>query len=57
MVGVQTPVGQHIQVRIEQLPVQLVARQATPAAFTEDIQYRFGVLHCADLPAFEYPVT
>ena len=50
MVGVQTPVGQQIQMRVEQLPVQFVARQATPSARTEDTQHRFGVLHCAYLP-------
>src|SRR5260370_12538447 len=44
MVGVDAPVGHEIQVRVEQLPVQFVTRQATPPAFTEDIQYRFGAL-------------
>ena len=57
VVGVQTPIGQQVQVRVEQLPVQLIARQATPAAITEDIQYRCGALHYAYLPALEYPVT
>src|SRR3977135_3134827 len=44
MVGVQTPVGQQIYLRVEQLPIHLIQRQATPTAITEDIQYRFGVL-------------
>ena len=57
MVGVQTPVGHQIQVRVEQLPIHLIARQATPTAFTEDIKNRFGVLHYAYLPAFDCPVT
>jgi hypothetical protein len=30
--------------RVEQLPEQFIARQATPAAITEDTQYCFGVL-------------
>jgi hypothetical protein len=38
MVGVQPPVGQQVQMRVEQLPVQFLARQATPAALTQDIQ-------------------
>src|SRR6516164_140423 len=57
VVGVQPPVGQQIQVRVGQLPVQLVTRQATPAALTEDIQHRFGALHYACLPVPRYPVT
>ena len=57
MVGVDTPVGQQIQLRVEQLSIQLIARQATPAAFTEDTQYRFGVLHYAYLPALRCPIT
>jgi hypothetical protein len=44
MVGVQTPVGQQIHLRVEQLPEQLIARQATPAAITEDTQHCFGAL-------------
>jgi hypothetical protein len=39
------------------LSIQFGARQAMPPAFTEDAQYRFGVLHFAYLPVFEYPVT
>jgi hypothetical protein len=39
------------------LSIQFVARQATPPAFTEDTQHRFGVLHSAYLGLFEYPVT
>ena len=51
LVGVDAPVGQQVQLRVEQLPIQLIARQAAPAAFTEDIQDRFGALHYAYLPA------
>ena len=36
--------------RIEQLPVQPLTRQAAPAALTQDIQHRFGALHYAYLP-------
>ena len=36
LVGVQTPVGQQIQLRVEQLSVQFSTRQAAPAALTED---------------------
>ena len=53
LVGVQTPVGQSDTARVEQLSIELVARQATPPAFTEDIQHRFGVLHYAYLPALQ----
>src|SRR5580704_1394348 len=55
LVGVDATVGQQIQLRVEQLPVQLIARQPTPAAITQDTQHRFGVLHFAYLPAFGYP--
>src|SRR6266852_1838259 len=47
MVGVDLPVGQQIQVEVEHLPVQFVARQAAPASFTEDTQHRLGTLHFA----------
>jgi hypothetical protein len=57
IVRVDAPVGQQIQPGVGQLPVQLIARQAAPAAVTEDTQHRFGVLHYAILPAFGYPVT
>jgi hypothetical protein len=40
-------------VRVEQLPVQFITRQATPPAFTEDIQYRFGALHYAYPTVFD----
>ena len=50
LVGVDPPVGQQVQLRVEQLPVQFLARQALPAAFTEDTQHRFGILHFANLP-------
>ena len=56
-VGGDAPVGQQIQLRVEQLPVQLIQRQAAPAAFTEDIQHPFGVLHYAYLQVFGSPVT
>jgi len=34
LVGVDAPVGQQVQLRVEQLPIQLVQRQATRAATT-----------------------
>jgi hypothetical protein len=46
-----------VQLRVEHLPVQLIARQAAPAAITEDTKHRFGVLHFAYLSAFGYPAT
>lgn len=49
-VGVDPPVGQQIQLRVEQLPIQLLTRQLPPAAPTQDTQHRFGVLHFAYLP-------
>ena len=55
MVSVDAPVGQLIQAEVEQLPVQFCARQAAPAALTEDIQHSFGVLHFAYLPDLEHP--
>ena len=51
VVGVDAPVGQQIQLRVEQLPIQLIQRQATPASLAQDIQHRSGVLHYAYLPA------
>jgi len=44
LVGVDVPVGHQVQAGVEQLPVQFIARQASPTAFTEDTQHRFGVL-------------
>ena len=32
------------------MPIQLLTRQLPPAAFTQDTQHRFGVLHFAYLP-------
>src|SRR3954454_570079 len=57
LVGVQTPVGEQIQLRVEQLPIQSFQRQAAPSAFTQDIQYSCGLTHHAHLPAFECPIT
>ena len=53
LVGVHTPVGQQIQLRVEQLPIQFVQRQTTPAALTEDTQHRFGVSAFRIPPGFE----
>ena len=50
LVGVDAPVGQQIQLPVEQLSIQFLARQATPAAFTENTEHRFGALHFAYLP-------
>jgi hypothetical protein len=49
--GVDATVGQQIQLRVEHLPIQLLQRQATPTALTQDTQHRFGALHYAYLPA------
>src|SRR3978361_2321967 len=49
LVGVDVPVGQQVQFLVGQLPVQLRARQALPAAFAENAQHHFGWLHCASL--------
>src|SRR6266700_5413410 len=57
VVGVNPPVGHQVHLRAEQLPVQLVTRQAAPAALSEDIQNSFGFLHYAILPVIGYPVT
>jgi hypothetical protein len=42
VLGVDAPVGQQIQLRVEQLSIQLIARQASPAAFTEWIGKSFS---------------
>jgi len=39
-----------IHLRVEQLSIQFVTRQSSPAAFTEDTQYHLGALHFACLP-------
>jgi hypothetical protein len=44
------PPGEQVQLRVEHLPVQFLARQALPAALTDDAKYRFGALHFAYLP-------
>src|SRR6185437_13132749 len=56
-VGVDAPVGQQIQLRVEHLPVQFLARQAAPAALTQDTQHRCGALHYAYLTISRCPVT
>jgi hypothetical protein len=50
LVGVDAAVGQQIQLRVEHLSIQSFKRPAAPAALTQDIKHRFGVLHCAYLP-------
>src|SRR5438067_11495030 len=57
VVGVDAPVGQQIQLRIEQLSIQFVKRQATPAALTQDTQHRCGALHYTYLPIWWCPIT
>ena len=57
LVGVDAPIGQQVQLRVEQLSIDPFQRQAAPAAFTEDIQDRFGVLHYAYLAALGRPAT
>src|ERR1700736_1381836 len=49
LVGIDVPVGQVVQILIEQLPVKLLAWQALPAALAENVQNHFGCLHCASL--------
>jgi hypothetical protein len=56
LVGVDAPVGQQIQLRVEQLSIQLRARQTTLAALTQDTQNRFGALHYAYLPNWICPL-
>src|ERR1700704_5346835 len=51
LVGVDFPVRQQVQILIEHLPVQLRARQATPATLAENAQHHCGFLHCASLMA------
>lgn len=57
VVGVDPPVRQQIQLRVEQLSIQLGTRQTLPAAFAEDTKYRFGVLHFAYVPVLRCPIT
>src|SRR5690349_3393519 len=57
LVGVDVAVGQQVQALVEHLPVELVARQALPAALAEDFQYRPGILHYAYLTVPKNPVT
>lgn len=47
LVGVDVPVGQQVQLLVEHLAIQLIARQTVPASIVEDAQYRVGVLHYA----------
>ena len=48
-VGVDATVGPQEQLRIEQLPIQPLQRQAAPAAFPDDAQ------NCLERPAFRRP--
>ncbi len=43
-VGVEAPVNQQIQLRVEQLSIQLIERQTPPTTFTEDTQHRSGAV-------------
>src|SRR5689334_16528756 len=58
LVGVDAPVGHQVQVLVEHLSVELIARQAFPAALAEDFKYHFGFLHYAYLAvlAIQSPV-
>jgi hypothetical protein len=47
LIGVDVPVCHQEQVPVEQLPVNLIARQPFPAALAEDFKYHFGSLHYA----------
>src|SRR5581483_5119852 len=56
-IRVQTTVSEQIQLRVEQLPIKPFQRQATPSAFTQDTQDRFGFSHHAYLPTWWCPIT
>src|SRR5262249_1346515 len=58
LVGVDAPVGHQVQVLVEHLSVELIARQAFPAALAEDFKHHFGFLHYAYLAvlAIQSPV-
>src|SRR5580700_554379 len=55
LVGVDIAVSQQVQVLIEHLSVELITRQALPAALAEDFKYRPGVLHYAYLTVPKNP--
>src|SRR5262249_19325276 len=57
VIGVDAPVGQQIQLRVEQLSIQFVYWQAAPASLTQDTQHRCGALHYAYLPTWWCPIT
>jgi hypothetical protein len=56
-VGVDPPIGQQEQLLVEQLSVESLNRQATPAAFPDDAQHRFGITHLAHLPSLNLSIT
>jgi hypothetical protein len=49
VVAVDLPVGDQVQLWVEQTSVETFQRQTSPAAFTDDPQYGFGVSHLAYL--------
>src|ERR1700722_12387499 len=57
LIGVDIAVSQQVQVLIEHLSVELITRQALPAAVAEDFKYRPGVLHYAYLTVPKKSVT
>jgi hypothetical protein len=56
-VGVDAPVSQQIQLRVEQLPIQSFDRQSFLTAPSDDVQHRLGALHYAYLPALDLVTT
>ena len=57
LVGVDAPVGQQVQLRLNICRYSSFTRQAAPAALTEDTQHRFGVSALRIPPGLRIPVT
>src|SRR4029453_2867095 len=57
LVRVELGVGAQVQVRVVQLAIEGLHRQATAAAVLNDSQYRFGSSHLAFLTIPAYRVT
>ena len=50
-VAVNASIGERVQLGIEQLSIDVLQRQSSPAALTDDSQDSFGVPHLAYLPS------
>ena len=48
-IAVQTAISAQVQIRVEQLPIDILQRQSSLASFSDDIQNGFGVSHLAYL--------